>query len=146
MTGILFFTKYLDTSCMYVFIGFRLLLKDIKENFPFLSVVQYGGNEYIGIIINQDQWVTSMYVYPDIKGDEQKRLFLQLGEIWWWESNRLIPINIFLKKDLEQFRYIIMTMNSKDVNVTIGPTVNLSNLSMKRIKRKAIQLVRKPKT
>jgi hypothetical protein len=37
-------------------------------------------------------------------------------------------------------------MNSKDVNVTIGPTVNLSNLSMKRIKRKAIQLVRKPKT
>ena len=146
MTIILFFTKYLDTSCMYVFIGFRLLLKDIKENFPFLSVVQYGGNEYIGIIINQDQWVTSMYVYPDIKGDEQKRLFLQLGEIWWWESNRLIPINIFLKKDLEQFRYIIMTMNSKDVNVTIGPTVNLSNLSMKRIKRKAIQLVRKPKT
>ena len=146
MTFILFFTKYLDTSCMYVFIGFRLLLKDIKENFPFLSVVQYGGNEYIGIIINQDQWVTSMYVYPDIKGDEQKRLFLQLGEIWWWESNRLIPINIFLKKDLEQFRYIIMTMNSKDVNVTIGPTVNLSNLSMKRIKRKAIQLVRKPKT
>ena len=146
MTVILFFTKYLDTSCMYVFIGFRLLLKDIKENFPFLSVVQYGGNEYIGIIINQDQWVTSMYVYPDIKGDEQKRLFLQLGEIWWWESNRLIPINIFLKKDLEQFRYIIMTMNSKDVNVTIGPTVNLSNLSMKRIKRKAIQLVRKPKT
>lgn len=146
MTVILFFTKYLDTSCMYVFIGFRLLLKDIKENFPFLSVVQYGGNEYIGIIINQDQWVTSMYVYPDIKGDEQKRLFLQLGEVWWWESNRLIPINIFLKKDLEQFRYIIMTMNSKDVNVTIGPTVNLSNLSMKRIKRKAIQLVRKPKT
>lgn len=146
MTVILFFTKYLDTSCMYVFIGFRLLLKDIKENFPFLSVVQYGGNEYIGIIINQDQWVTSMYVYPDIKGDEQKRLFLQLGEVWWWESNRLIPINIFLKKDLEQFRYIIMTMNSKDVNVTIGPTVNLSNLSMKRIKRKAIQLVRKPKS
>jgi len=146
MTIILFFTKYLDTSCMYVFIGFRLLLKDIKENFPFLSVVQYGGNEYIGIIINQDQWVTSMYVYTDIKGDKQKRLFLQLGEVWWWESNRLIPINIFLKKDLEQFRYIIMTMNSKDVNVTIGPTVNLSNLSMKRIKRKAIQLVRKPKT
>lgn len=123
-----------------------MLLKDIKENFPFLSVVQYGGNEYIGIIINQDQWVTSMYVYTNIKGDDEKRQFLELGETWWWESNRLIPINIFLKRDLESFRYIIMTMNSKDVNVTIGPTVNLSNLSMKRIKRKAIQLVRKPKT
>jgi len=123
-----------------------MLLKDIKENFPFLSVVQYGGNEYIGIIINQDQWVTSMYVYTNIKGDDEKRQFLELGETWWWESNRLIPINIFLKRDLESFRYIIITMNSKDVKVTIGPTVNLSNLSMKRIKRKAIQLVRKPKT
>ncbi len=120
-----------------------MLLKNIQENFPFLSVVQYGGNEYIGIIINQDQWVTSMYVYTDIKDEQQEHEFLQLGETWWWESNRLIPINIFLKKDLEKFRYIIMTMNSKDVNVTVGPTVNLNNLSVKRIKRKAIQLVRK---
>lgn len=122
-----------------------MLLKNIQENFPFLSVVQYGGNEYVGIIINQDQWVTSMYVYTDIKGEAQEQEFLQLGETWWWESNRMIPINIFLKKDLEKFRYIIMTMNSKDVNVTIGPTVNLNNLSVKRIKRKAIQLVRKSK-
>jgi hypothetical protein len=123
-----------------------MLLKNIQENFPFLSVVQYGGNEYVGIIINQDQWVTSMYVYTDIKDEHQEQEFLQLGETWWWESNRMIPINIFLKKDLEKFRYIIITMNSKDVNVTVGPTVNLNNLSVKRIKRKAIQLVRKPKT
>jgi hypothetical protein len=36
-------------------------------------------------------------------------------------------------------------MNSKDVNVTIGPCVNLNNLSVKRIKRKSVQLVRRPK-
>ena len=79
-----------------------MLLKNIQENFPFLSVVQYGGNEYVGIIINQDQWVTSMYVYTDIKDEHQEQEFLQLGETWWWESNRMIPINIFLKKDLEK--------------------------------------------
>ena len=143
MTVILFFTKYLDTSCMYVFIGFRLLLKDIKENFPFLSVVQYGGNEYIGIIINQDQWVTSMYVYPDIKGDEQKRLFLQLGEIWWWESNRLIPINLFLGSQILPYKNWIMNMNSKDVHILWGPETSLNNIVQKRIKRRSIQLVRK---
>ena len=44
-----------------------MLTKDIQENFPFLSVVTYGGNEYIGIIINQDVTVTSMYVYTDIR-------------------------------------------------------------------------------
>jgi hypothetical protein len=123
-----------------------MLLKDIQENFPFLSVVQYGGNEFIGIIINQDQWVTSMYVYTKIKTEKHRMQFLDLGEVWWWESNRMIPINIFLKKELMQFKDIIITMNSKDVNITIGPTVNLNNLALKRIKRKNVQLVRKPKS
>ena len=122
-----------------------MLTKDIQENFPFLSVVTYGGQEYIGIIINQDVTVTSMYVYTDLKSEVEQAAFLALGEIWWWESNRMIPINIFLRSEIEPFKYSIMTMNSKDVKVTIGPCVNLNNLSIKRIKRKSVQLVRKPK-
>jgi hypothetical protein len=122
-----------------------MLTKDIQENFPYMSVVTYGGNEYIGIIINQDVTVTSMYIYTDIKTELEQRAFLDLGEVWWWESNRMIPINIFLRGEIEPFRYAITTMNSKDVNVTIGPCVNISNLSVKRVKRKSVQLVRKPK-
>jgi|TARA_B110000305_G_scaffold144531_1_gene160692 hypothetical protein len=122
-----------------------MLTKDIQENFPFLSVVTYGGNEYIGIIINQDATVTSMYIYTDIRSELEQRAFLELGEAWWWESNRMIPINIFLRGEIEPFRYAIMTMNSKDVKVTIGPCVNLNNLSVKRVKRKSVQLVRIPK-
>lgn len=123
-----------------------MLTKEIQEKFPFLSVVQYGGNEYIGIIINQDQWVTSMYIYTDIKTEAEQRIFLDLGEVWWWESNRMIPINIFLKKDIEPFKYCITTMNSKDVQISLGPTVNLNNLSVKRVKRKNVQLIRRPKS
>tara|TARA_B100002019_G_scaffold77073_1_gene66533 strand:+ start:5986 stop:6357 length:372 start_codon:yes stop_codon:yes gene_type:complete len=122
-----------------------MLLKDIEKNFPYISVVQYGGQEYVGIIINQDQFVTSMYVYTDLKTDLERKRFLELGDTWWWESNRLIPINIFLRKDVEPFKYCIVTMNSKDVKVTIGPTVNLNNMSIKRIKRKNVQLVKKPR-
>ena len=122
-----------------------MLTKDIQENFPFLSVVTYGGNEYIGIIINQDATVTSMYVYTDLKTKEDELKFLELGDVWWWESNRLIPINIFLKKEMDIFKYSIITMNSKDVRVTLGPCVNLNNLTVKRIKRRSVQLVRKPK-
>ena len=70
---------------------------------------------------------------------------LQLGEIWWMESNRLIPISIFLRKEIDQIKYCQMSMNSKDVKVTLGPTVNLNNLHIKRIKRKSVQLIRKPK-
>jgi hypothetical protein len=122
-----------------------MLTKEIQEKFPFLSVVAYGGNEYIGIIINQDQYVTSMYVYSNIKTDSEKKNFLELGEIWWWESNRMIPINIFLKQEFNNFKYCILTMNTKDVVVSFGPVVNLSNLNLKRVKRKSVQLVRKPK-
>ena len=122
-----------------------MLTKDIQENFPFLSVVTYGGQEYIGIIINQDAIVTSMYVYTDLRSEVEQRSFLEMGDIWWWESNRLIPISIFLRKEMEPYRYAITTMNSKDVRVTIGPCVNLNNLGVKRIKRKSVQLVRKPK-
>ena len=122
-----------------------MLLRDIEKTFPYISVVQYGGQEYVGIIINQDQFVTSMYVYTDIRSDIERKRFLELGDIWWWESNRMIPINIFLRKDLDHFRYCIVTMNSKDVKVSIGPTVNLNNMAIKRVKRKNVQLIKKPK-
>lgn len=123
-----------------------MLTKDIESNFPFISVVQYGGQEYVGIIINQDQYVTSMYVYTDLRTSREQKKFLELGDVWWWESNRLIPINIFLRKEVEKFKYSIMTMNSKDVKVTVGPTVNLNNMSIKRVERKNVQLIKKIKT
>ena len=122
-----------------------MLTKDIQENYPFISIVSYGGNEYVGIIANQDQYITSMYVYTALKTEEEKKAFLELGDAWWWESNRMIPINIFLRNEIQPFGYAIMTMNSKDVRVSIGPCVNLNNLAVKRIKRKSVQLVRKPK-
>jgi len=122
-----------------------MLLKDIKENYPFLSVVTYGGNEYVGIIVNQDQYVTTMYVVTDLRTPNEKQLMLELGDIWWWESNRMIPINIFLRKEMETFKYCLMTMNSKDVKITLGPCINLNNLTIKRVKRKSVQLVKKPK-
>lgn len=128
---------------MYLFK--KMLLKDIEENFPFISVVSYGGQEFVGIIINQDANVTSMYVYNRLKTDKEKKLLIELGQVWWWESNRMIPISIFLREELESLRYAIQTMNSKDVKVSIGPAVNLNNLTIKRVKRKSVQLVRRPK-
>jgi hypothetical protein len=122
-----------------------MILKEFKEKFPFISIVSYGGNEYVGIVINQDNIVTSMYVFTDIKTDSEKESFLELGDVWWWESNRTIPISIFLRHEMEQFSYSIITMNSKDVRVVDGPCVNIGNLNVKRVKRKNVQLVRKLK-
>ena len=59
-----------------------MLRKDIEEKFPFLSVVTYGGSEYIGIINNQDAFITSMYIYTDLRSDSDKAKFIELGEVW----------------------------------------------------------------
>lgn len=120
-----------------------MLLKEIEQKYPYISVVAYGGNEYVGVISNQDQYVTSMYVYTALKTETEKELLLDLGEIWWWESNRMIPINIFLKKEMENLNYSLLTMNSKNVKIVIGPCVNVNNLAIKRIKRKSVQLIKK---
>jgi hypothetical protein len=84
-----------------------------------------------------------MFVYTNLKNNEHKRLLVDLGEIWWWESNRMIPINIFLRKEIESLRYCMITMNSKDVKLVIGPCVNINNLAIKRVKRKSVQLIKK---
>ena len=121
----------------------RKLKETTKEQLPFISVINYGEQEYVGIIINQDQFVTSFYDIDAIRTPEEKNQFLIMGETWWWESNRQIPINIFLKSEIDTFKYCIKTFNSKNVRIVLGPTVNILNLSLKRAKRKSVELVRK---
>ena len=119
------------------------LRDNIEQNLPFISVLNYGEEEYVGIIINQDQFVTSFYDYNAIRSPEEKTVFLQIGETWWWESNRQFPINIFCREQLVPFHYAVKTFNSKDTRIVLGPVVNLVNLTLKRVKRKSVQLVRK---
>ena len=116
---------------------------NLQENFPFISVITHVNQEYVGIIINQDAQVTSIYDYAAIKTDAERAKFLELGEVWWWESNRQIPINIFLAREITEFKYAIRNFNTKDVKVLLGPCTSLNDIIVKRIKRKSITLIRK---
>jgi hypothetical protein len=123
---------------------FMAKLRDnIEQNLPFISVINYGEDEYVGIIINQDQFVTSFYDLNAIRDPDAKTVFLSIGETWWWESNRQFPINIFCRDQIGPFAYAVKTFNSKDTRIILGPTVNLMNLTLKRVKRKSVQLVRR---
>jgi len=116
---------------------------NLQENFPFISVINHTDKEYVGIIINQDANITSMYDYEALRTDVEKQALLDLGEAWWWESNRSIPINIFLNKEIQPFAYCIKNFNSKDVKVLLGPATSLNDFVVKRVKRKSITLVKK---
>ena len=117
--------------------------KQLLAKYPFISYITYGGNDYIGIIQNSDEVITTLYDFGSLKDAEVKKVFLELGETWWWESNRLIPINVFLKSNWAVFKGCLRTMNSKDVEIKMGPYVSLKEMATKRSKRKSITLVRK---
>tara|TARA_S200000501_G_scaffold361397_1_gene389571 strand:- start:3497 stop:3805 length:309 start_codon:yes stop_codon:yes gene_type:complete len=100
--------------------------------------------EFVGIVQNEDVNVISFYDYSRLMMPQDKIRFLKCGETWWYESNRKLPINIFLKGDFKYFRSTLVTLSSKDIQIVAGPTVKLSDISKKRVKRRTIQLVRKP--
>lgn len=58
------------------------LRDEIEQNLPFISVINYGDEEFVGIIINQDQYVTSFYDLNALRTPEEKTKFLEIGEIW----------------------------------------------------------------
>ena len=118
-------------------------IEEIKEKFPFLSGIRCQTTEYIGIIQNSDDKIISFYDYESIKTVEEKKAFLNLGETWWWESNRLLPINIFMQGQMCDFRYCLKTVVNKDVEIMFGSITSLNNIMRKRIKKRQIQLIRK---
>ena len=117
--------------------------KNLLDQYPFISFLTYGGNDYIGIVQNADEIITTIYDYAALRTLEQKERFLELADQWWWESNRLVPINVFLKLDWVEFRVCLKTFNSKDVLIQHGPSVSLKEIAQKRSKRRSITLIRK---
>lgn len=120
------------------------IFQKLTDRYPFISVIAYGADEYIGIIQNRDAYVTNFYDLNSVKTSENRQQFLDLGEQWWWESNRLIPINIFLKQEWQDFRSCLRIFNSKDVVLMHGPAVSLAELAQRKTKRRSITLIRKP--
>jgi len=117
--------------------------KKLSDNHPFITVCHYASQDYVGIVQNRDDIVTSIYDYGSIVEIGLKEKFLELGDIWWWESNRLIPINIFLKEDWAVFKPYLRTFNNKSLAILHGPTVSLTELGKRRSKRRSITLVKR---
>ena len=117
----------------------------LQEKFPFLSLYEYGGEEFLGIIQNYGKNIVSVYNFNKITDQQLKRRFIELGEIWWTESNRKICINLFFKQDFDVFAPFMVNYVSKEFRLLNGHIVSLHSLNAKRVKRKRVQMVVKPK-
>jgi hypothetical protein len=120
------------------------LFQKLTHRFPFISVVQYGAHkdEYVGIIQNYDPLTTGFYDFGLLHDDDEKRLFLSLAERWYFESNRQLPINIYLKWEWKPFEKVFKTFMSKEISILMGPVTSLAALSQKK-KRRSINIVKR---
>jgi hypothetical protein len=118
-------------------------LEELLEEYPFLTVATYGRNEYLGIVQNQDANLISMYIYEEIKTNSLRQVFLELGAEWWWETNRMIPINIILGARFTPFKHALRSFNIKDFEIKYGPSVCLKDIMQKRVKRRNVRLIKR---
>jgi hypothetical protein len=118
-------------------------IEQMLEQYPFLSYIKYTHSDYIGVVQNYDTDLISMYAFNKLRTEDHKIKFLEQADVWWWESNRQIPINIFLKNSWTDLRYSIVTLTCKDIKEQQGHIVCIASLAEKRTKRRVLQLVRK---
>jgi len=97
------------------------LFQKLADKYPFITLCVYASNEYVGIVQNRDDVITTIYDFGTVKDSEQKRRYLDLANTWWWESNRSIPINIFLRGEWDEFRLCLRTFVNKDLEILHGP-------------------------
>ena len=119
------------------------IFEKLTEKYPFITLCMYANAEYVGVVQNRDDIVTTIYDFGVVQTQELKMEFLELASTWWWESNRSIPINIFLRRDWVKFRPTLRTFVNKDLEILHGPICSLLDISRKKGKRKSITLVRR---
>lgn len=119
------------------------IFEKLTEKYPFITLCVYANQEYVGIVQNRDDTVTTIYDFGAVVAQADKLEFLELASIWWWESNRSIPINIFLRHEWDKFRPTLRTFVNKDLEILHGPTCSLLDIARKKSKRKSITLVRR---
>ena len=115
----------------------------LADKYPFITLCAYASQEYVGIIQNRDDVITTIYDFGAVSDLEAKKQFLELANVWWWESNRSVPINIFLKGDWEPFRASLRTFVNKDLEIIHGPVCSLAEMARKKSKKRSITLVRR---
>ena len=119
------------------------IFEKLTEKYPFVTLCVYANTEYVGVVQNRDDAVTTIYDFGSVLLQEDKLQFLELATTWWWESNRSVPINICLRGDWDKFRYTLRTFVNKDLDIVHGPACSLLDIARKKTKRKSITLVRR---
>ena len=91
--------------------------------------------EVVGIIMNQTQKITGVYDFSKMT-EEDKENIIKLGKIWWEESNRQIPINVFLFEDFLPYEKYLVNLKNQYIEEIKGHVVQLYKIIPTKIELK----------
>jgi len=123
------------------------IIDKVRNTYAFLTFFFFNNDMMTcGIVQNETTKIIMVYDFLKIKDEDAKKRFLALAERWWWQSSQLIPINMFIGKEFDEFDYTLIGYTKKAfIKDPVGPLFSLNNLYLKRPKKKRIDLVNRIK-
>jgi hypothetical protein len=109
------------------------------KTYPYVTVLEHNGVTYYGIIKIKSKQYCTLYCFHLMNEDQQEEL-LEQAYIWWCQSNRTIPMCLFMREEIEQYEVFTQRFNTDSVKFISGPVISLSDLPTKRIKRRNVAL------
>lgn len=109
------------------------------KTYPFITVIEHNERIYYGIIKIKSKQYISLYCFQEMSAVDQEALF-GLGKQWWWQSNRMIPISLYMQGEMDKYEKYVKRFNTDSVKLITGPLISLSDLPTKRVKRRNLAL------
>jgi len=125
----------------------RAQIEETRAEHEFLTfLVLSSGEVRVGIIQNESPKVVQFYDYEKIRNKNHQKLFLELGDSWWWGSNQALPVDSFIGEEFDIFSPALTGYPKKSIEEIHGPTISLQEQYLKRVKKKKIEIVNRCET
>jgi len=120
----------------------RTQIEETRAEHEFLTfLVLTSGEVKVGIVQNESPKMVLFYDYEKIRNKDYQKLFLQLGDTWWWGSNQALPVDSYIGEDFEVFGDALTGYPKKSIDEIVGPSLSLQEQYLKRVKKKKIEIV-----
>jgi hypothetical protein len=116
-------------------------IEETRAKYEFMTFVVFKDDVIVGIVQNETPKILMVYQFDLLRSTEEKELFLQYGDEWWWGSNHSVPINLFIGDRFEAFEYVLKGYPRKPIEEIIGPTFSLAERYLRRVRKKRIEIV-----
>lgn len=120
----------------------RAQIEETRAEHEFLTfLVLSTGEVKVGIVQNESPKMVLFYDFEKIRDAEHQKLFLELGDSWWWGSNQALPVDSFIGEDFDIFGPTLTGYPKKAIDEMHGPSISLQEQYLKRVKKKKIEIV-----